>query len=54
MGLAPDRSTYVVPFLTTKMVDLVGHGRVTFRVDELHAAMPDFVTFFWPVAALVH
>jgi hypothetical protein len=54
MGLAPERSAYVEPLLTTKMVDPVGHGWVTFREDELHAVIPAFVIFLWPVATFVH
>lgn len=54
MGLAPERSAYVLPLLTTKMVDPFGHGRVTVKVDEVQAVTPAFVTFLWPVAALVH
>jgi hypothetical protein len=45
MGLTPERSAYVVPLLTTKMVDPVGHGCVTLRVDDVQAVTPLFVTF---------
>jgi hypothetical protein len=54
MGLAPERSAYVVPLLTTKMVVPVEHGCVTFKVDDVHAVTADFVTFLWPLATLVH
>ena len=54
MGLAPERSAYVAPLLTTKIVDPFGHGCVTFKVDEPHAVTTFFVTFLCPVAAFVH
>jgi hypothetical protein len=54
MGLAPKRSAYVAPFLATKIVEPFAHGLVTFKVDELHAAISAFVTFLWPVVAPVH